>query len=81
MNNNIGFTLMHNLQCVDHKIWPGDLISGKVVAIGGTFVLVMSHPNFFLFDDEELNLFVRVHLPLAPLLQPSKNTARLLAMT
>jgi hypothetical protein len=34
MNDNVGFTLMHNLQCMDHNIWPGNPISGKVVAFG-----------------------------------------------
>jgi hypothetical protein len=34
MNNNVDFIMLHSLQHMNCKIWPGDPISGKVVAFG-----------------------------------------------
>jgi hypothetical protein len=62
MNDFIGFTLMHNLQCVNRKNFPGDPIIGKVVAFRGVVHPRDATPNVFIFDKEELNLFVQVHL-------------------
>jgi hypothetical protein len=69
MKKDMGFTLLHNLQCTDRKIWLGDLISSKVVTFGGDIHPSNATPNVFVFDKEEGNMFVRVHLPPAPLLQ------------
>jgi hypothetical protein len=71
MNDDMGFTLLHNLQCMDCKIWRGDLISGKVVAFGGEIWPGNATPKVFVFvfDEDKNNLFMRVHLPSAPLLQ------------
>jgi hypothetical protein len=69
MNNNVGFTLLHNLQCMDRKIWLGDPIRSKVVAFGGDIWPGNATPNIFVFDKDKKNLFMRVHLPPAPLLQ------------
>ncbi len=65
INNDVGFTLMHNLQCMDSKIMPGDPISGKIVAFGGDVHPGDATPNVFV-------LFVRVHFPPMPLLQTIK---------
>jgi hypothetical protein len=46
MNDNVGFTLLHNLQCIYRKIWPGDPISSKFVAFGGDILPVMPHPTY-----------------------------------
>jgi hypothetical protein len=73
MSDNIGFTLLHNLQCIDHKIRPKDLISSKIVAFGGNIRPGNATPNIFVFDKDKNNLFMWVHLPPAPLLQTIKN--------
>jgi hypothetical protein len=72
MNNNMGFTLLHNLQRMDRKIWPGDPISGKVVVFGGDIWPGKATPNVFVFDKDKNNLFMWMHLPPAPLLQTIK---------
>ncbi len=72
MKDNAGFTLLHNLQHMDCKIWTEDPISGKIVAFGRDVCPSDATPNVFVFDEEEENLFVRVHLPPAPLLQTIK---------
>jgi hypothetical protein len=69
MNDDMGLTLLHNLQHMDCKIWPRDPISGKVVVFGGDILPSDSAPIVFIFDKNENNLFMRVHLPPAPLLQ------------
>jgi hypothetical protein len=49
MNDDIGFTLLHNRQCMDRKILLGDLIHGKVVALGGDVRPGNATPNVFVF--------------------------------
>jgi hypothetical protein len=68
INDDVGFTLLHNLQCMDCKIWPGDPISSKVVA--GNAI-----------DKEEGNIFLWVHLPPCFSCKPSIITNHLSAMT
>jgi hypothetical protein len=72
MNNDAGFTLLHILQCMDRKIWPGDPISGKVLAFGGDIHPSNATPNVFVFDKDNNNLFMQVHLPPTSLLQTIK---------
>jgi hypothetical protein len=72
MIDDVGFTLLHNLQRMDFDIWPGYPIGSKVVAFGGDIRPSNSTPNIFDFNKDERNLIMWVYLPLAPPLQTIK---------
>jgi hypothetical protein len=57
MNGKVGFTLLHHLQWVDQKIWPGDPIATKIVAFKGNIRLHGPTPNVVVFNKAKDTLF------------------------
>ena len=63
MNNNVGFTLLHHLQRLDCKTWPGYLIVNRIAASEDDIQPQWPTPNVVVFEQTEDTLFWRLYLP------------------